>query len=120
MSDGMIPMVLAWGFVEVVRYLYLALNMFGIAPRFLTWLRYSLFYVLYPLGVYGEMRVLYDALPSIYDSEILSISMPNPWNFSFSFASYIWLLIHVIYLPGLYVQYTHMMAQRKRALSVDK
>jgi very-long-chain (3R)-3-hydroxyacyl-CoA dehydratase len=120
LSEGMIPMVLAWGLVEVVRYLYLALNMFGIAPRFLTWLRYTLFYVLYPLGVYGEMRVLYDALPSIYDSEWLSISLPNSWNFSFSFATYIWLLIYVIYIPGLYIQYTHMMAQRKRALSVGK
>lgn len=120
LSQGMIPMVFAWGLVEVVRYLYLALNMFGIAPRILTWLRYTLFYVLYPLGVYGEMRVLYDALPAIYDSEMLSISLPNSWNFSFSFATYVWTLLYVIYIPGLYVQYTHMMSQRKRALSTDE
>ena len=119
-SEGMIPMVLAWGLVEVVRYLYLALNMFGISPRILTWLRYTLFYVLYPLGVYGEMKVMYDALPSIYESEMLSVSLPNAWNFSFSFGTYVWTLLYVIYLPGLYVQYTHMMAQRKRALSVDE
>jgi len=119
-SQGMIPMVFAWGLVEVVRYLYLALNMFGIAPRILTWLRYTLFYVLYPLGVYGEMRVLYDALPSIYESEMLSVSLPNSWNFPFSFATYVWTLLYVIYIPGLYVQYTHMMSQRKRALSVDE
>ena len=111
-------MVLAWGLVEVVRYLYLALNLVNMAPPWLLWLRYTLFYVLYPLGVYGEMKVLFDALPSMSKSGILSVTLPNEWNFSFSFACYIWTLLYVIYLPGLYVQYTHMMKQRSKALSV--
>jgi very-long-chain (3R)-3-hydroxyacyl-CoA dehydratase len=118
-SSGMIAMITAWGLVEVVRYLYLALNMFGIAPKFLTWLRYSLFYVLYPLGVYGEMKVLFDALPELTSSDYFSVRMPNSWNFEFSFSGYIWVLLHVIYLPGLYVQYTHMIQQRKKALGAD-
>jgi very-long-chain (3R)-3-hydroxyacyl-CoA dehydratase len=116
-SAGVLPMVLAWGLVEVVRYLYLALNLFQMAPRWLLWARYSLFYVLYPLGVYGEMKVLFDSLPSLYQSRILSIQLPNKWNFSFSFASYVVVLLYVIYLPGLYMQYTHMMKQRHKALS---
>ena len=117
-SNGLVPMVLAWGLVEVVRYLYLALNLVNMAPRWLLWFRYTLFYVLYPLGVYGEMKVLFDALPSMSKSGILSVTLPNEWNFSFSFACYIWTLLYVIYLPGLYVQYTHMMKQRSKALSV--
>jgi very-long-chain (3R)-3-hydroxyacyl-CoA dehydratase len=116
-SSGLIPMILAWGMVEVIRYLYLALNMLDMAPGWLHWLRYSLFYVLYPLGVYGEMKVLYDALPYLESSRIFSVELPNEWNFSFSFSSYVWVLIYVIYLPGLYVQYTHMMRQRSKALS---
>lgn len=115
-SPGMVPMITAWGLVEVVRYLYLALNLFGMAPRVLTWLRYTLFYVLYPLGVYGEMRVLYDSLPDLIEGHLLSVSLPNPWNFSFSFASYIKVLLFVVYLPGLYVQYTHMIRQRGKVL----
>jgi very-long-chain (3R)-3-hydroxyacyl-CoA dehydratase len=113
----MIPMLIAWCLVEVIRYLYLALNMFGIAPRILTWLRYTLFYILYPMGVYGEMKVLIDSMPYLSESQILSITLPNSWNFAFSFASYIWVLVYVIYIPGLYVQYTHMISQRRRALT---
>ena len=119
-STGLVPMVLAWGLVETVRYLYLSLNMFQMAPRWLLWARYSLFYILYPLGVYGEMKVLSDSLPYLSKSRILSIELPNDWNFSFSFASYIYVLLYVIYLPGLYVQYTHMMKQREKALSSAK
>ena len=115
-STGLVPMLIAWGLVEVVRYLYLALNMFDMAPRWLLWLRYTLFYVLYPLGVYGEMKVMYDALPSLRESKILSVHLPNTWNFSFSFASFVWVLLYVIYIPGLYMQYTHMIKQRRKAL----
>ena len=116
-SSGLIPMVVAWGLVETVRYLYLSLNMYQMAPRWLLWARYSLFYVLYPLGVYGEMKVLYDSLPYLTKSGILSVNMPNEWNFSFSFSCYVYVLLYVIYFPGLYVQYTHMMKQRQKALA---
>lgn len=117
-SLGVAPMVVAWGLVEVVRYLYLSLNLFKRAPAWLTWLRYTLFYILYPVGVYGEMRVLYDALPYLQERSAFSVELPNDWNFSFSFSSYVSLLVHVIYLPGLYLQYTHMMGQRVRALGI--
>lgn len=116
-SYGLVPMVVAWGLVEVVRYLYLALNLLNAAPRWLLWMRYSLFYVLYPMGVYGEMRVLCEAMPYLKESGILSIALPNAWNFSFSFSGYVWVLLYVIYVPGLYVQYTHMIRQRRKALA---
>jgi hypothetical protein len=111
-------MVVAWGLVEVVRYLYLTLNLFKRAPDWLTWLRYTLFYILYPVGVYGEMRVLYDALPYLQERSVFSIELPNDWNFSFSFTSYVSLLVYVMYIPGLYLQYTHMMRQRVKAIGI--
>ena len=117
-SSGVAPMVAAWGLVETVRYLYLALNLFQRSPVWLTWLRYSLFYILYPLGVYGEMRVLYDALPYLQERSVVSLELPNCWNFSFSFSSYVSLLLYVIYIPGLYVQYTHMMRQRVKSMGI--
>jgi very-long-chain (3R)-3-hydroxyacyl-CoA dehydratase len=118
-SSGLIPMVLAWGMVEVFRYLYLAMNLCEAAPHWLLWSRYSLFYVLYPLGVYGEMRVLYDSLAELDQTQMFSIALPNVWNFSFSFSSYVRVLIYLVYLPGLYLQYTHMMRQRRKALYGD-
>ncbi len=83
-SFGNIPMVLAWSSVEIVRYLFLALNVIGIAPYPLLWLRYSLFYVIYPIGVYGEMKVIYDSLDRIEAEKFMSFDLPNEWNFGFS------------------------------------
>ena len=118
-SPGNFPMMLAWALVEIIRYLYLGLNVIGVAPYALLWLRYSLFYVLYPLGVYGEMRVLYDALPGLDGSGLWSPKLPNDWNFSFSFANYVRLFLVLAYLPGLVNQYTYMMRQRKTVLARD-
>ncbi|KAF4709464.1 hypothetical protein FOZ62_027930 [Perkinsus olseni] len=114
-SPGLLPMVIAWSVTEVVRYSYLGLHMSIGAPSFLKWLRYTLFLVLYPLGVYGEMRVIYDVLPVVERDHILSVAMPNAFNFSFNFAAFLKFLL-AIYLPGLYVQYTHMLHQRKKQL----
>ena len=119
-SFGNLPMVLAWSSVEIVRYLYLGLNVVGLAPYWLLWLRYSLFYVLYPVGVYGEMKVLYDSLALLDKTQFLSIDMPNVWNISFSFANYIRFFLWVLYIPGLYSQYMYMIKQRQNVLSKVK
>jgi very-long-chain (3R)-3-hydroxyacyl-CoA dehydratase len=114
-SSGVLPMVLAWTLVEIVRYLYLALKVIKLEPYFILWLRYSLFYVLYPIGVYGEMKVLYDALPGIDASGLHRMDFPNAWNFNFSFSGYIKLFLVFAYIPGLTFQYMHMMKQRRAA-----
>ncbi|KAE8670470.1 aquaporin TIP1-1 [Hibiscus syriacus] len=41
----------AWSLTEVIRYSYYALNIFGGCPSWLTYLRYTTFIVLYPLGL---------------------------------------------------------------------
>jgi very-long-chain (3R)-3-hydroxyacyl-CoA dehydratase len=115
-SSGNLPMISAWCFVEIVRYLYLALNLIGFAPFPLLWLRYSLFYILYPIGVYGEMKVLYDALPGIDNAGLGSISLPNNLNFEFSLGTYVRIFLVVAYLPGLFNQYTYMIKQRRVVL----
>lgn len=48
-------MVLAWSLTEVPRYSYYALGLIGLhPPPWLTWIRYSTFYILYPLGAGSE------------------------------------------------------------------
>ena len=120
LSEGNQYMLLAWCLVEVIRYPFLGMKSISTPPYVLTWVRYSAFYVLYPLGVYGEMLVLNSGLPSLTLNKTLSISMPNAWNIEFNFASYLTVLLYVVYLPGLAFQYSHMMRQRRNALSVDK
>ncbi|KAK1385928.1 hypothetical protein POM88_023663 [Heracleum sosnowskyi] len=55
----------AWCTTEVVRYPNYALNCFGTSPYVLTYLRYTLFIVLYPTGFVGELWLMYKALPFI-------------------------------------------------------
>ena len=51
----------SWGLVEVPRYLFYALNLVDAVPYPLFWLRYSLFAILYPTGITGELGCMYYA-----------------------------------------------------------
>lgn len=60
-------MLLAWAVSEVVRYSYFVFNLRRDSqgpkeiPALVTWLRYNLFYVLYPLGIGSEMALMWKA-----------------------------------------------------------
>lgn len=82
-------MCLAWALSEVVRYPWYAATTAGVCPYWLTWLRYSMFIPLYPVGVVGEMGAAFYSLPDIQERRLHSISMPNAWNFGFDYAIFI-------------------------------
>ena len=49
-------MLCAWSLTEVIRYSYFAIKQTGSAPPYwLHWLRYSAFFVLYPVGITSEL-----------------------------------------------------------------
>lgn len=81
-------MVLAWAISEVIRYPWYAAQLTGQCPFWLTWLRYTMFIPLYPIGVLGEIISIYHALPVLQDRKMYSIEMPNSFNFSFSYATF--------------------------------
>lgn len=56
-------MLIAWSITEVVRYGYFVFTLNGCIPGILTWLRYNLFFVLYPLGISSEMALIYKSIP---------------------------------------------------------
>eukprot|EP01099_Mayorella_cantabrigiensis_P000600 TRINITY_DN1265_c0_g6_i2.p1 TRINITY_DN1265_c0_g6~~TRINITY_DN1265_c0_g6_i2.p1 ORF type:complete len:118 (+),score=35.63 TRINITY_DN1265_c0_g6_i2:38-391(+) len=85
-------------------------------PYFLVWMRYTLFLVLYPLGVASEMGLMYVSLPHIKQTGLWSIRMPNAANMSFDLYTII-ILELIIWVPGLYTMYTYMLAQRKKVLA---
>lgn len=57
-------MVLAWSITEVVRYPFYALSLLGVEFAPLAWLRYTTFYLLYPLGAASEAFLMYASLPT--------------------------------------------------------
>jgi very-long-chain (3R)-3-hydroxyacyl-CoA dehydratase len=59
---GVLICCLAWSFAEITRYLYYALNILDKTAYVFTWCRYSLFIVLYPIGITGELICIYKAV----------------------------------------------------------
>jgi len=95
---------LAWGVTEMIRYGFFVWKE-GVSdaiPGWLMWLRYNTFFVLYPIGISSECVLMYLALEPAQDMEI----------------GYDWLLkaVLAIYVPGSYILYTHMMAQRRKTM----
>lgn len=112
-------MVFAWSLTETIRYLFYALNLLNIQVSVLTWLRYSLFIVLYPLGVSGEIGVLASAIPSGLLTKATNSSSPflmrTVFGPLFNWMPF-WLFVAVAYGPGLFFLYSHMLKQRSKVL----
>jgi len=79
-------MLLAWSMTEVVRYSYFVLSLTGQVPPFLIWLRYNLFFVLYPLGIGSEVWLVWSSIPAAFKK-----------NESLGYLLYV---IVAIYVPG--------------------
>jgi very-long-chain (3R)-3-hydroxyacyl-CoA dehydratase len=96
-------MLIAWSTTEVIRYSYFAVNLaYGRVPAYLTWLRYNTFFVLYPLGISSECWLVYSA-----------IGPARRWGLEYEWALR---AILFVYVPGAYILYTHMMAQRRKVM----
>lgn len=115
-SIGFPIALLAWSITEIIRYLYYFMNLNQFVPHFLTWLRYSSFIILYPIGITGELICLYAASRyALSAPEAYSYTFPNSWNFTFSFY-YFLMIVMLTYIPGFPQLYLHMFAQRRKIL----
>jgi len=116
-------MVASWALTEVVRYLFYAMNNPLVAgekntPHFMKvaryaclsttnliltlFCRYSMFLVLYPSGILGELGVLFS----------WARAAASPLNYAIY-------AIMAVYAPGSPVMYSHMMAQRRKTLRAE-
>lgn len=108
---------ICWSVTEVVRYSYYAVNTAGLNIFPLTWLRYSTFLLLYPLGITGELGTVYKALPEMtrHASEACGLSgscgVLAVGVYKLGFPGL--LLVYAICFPMLFGL---MLAQRKKAL----
>lgn len=96
-------LVAAWAVADGIRYLYLALNLHGKAPRGLVWLRYvqpmldmtmkadedryTMFYPLYPIGIGAEWWLMYKSIGPV--GEVSSVLPP------------VFYFLLALYVPGM-------------------
>ncbi|KAH6914156.1 protein tyrosine phosphatase [Coprinopsis sp. MPI-PUGE-AT-0042] len=112
-------MVFAWSVTEVIRYTFYALNLLGINSSLLVWLRYTTFYVLYPLGASSEAFLTLATLPQTILPTYLHSFPPKPIE-KWSIDQYARGILFLIWWPGLYAMYSYMIGQRRKVLGAPK
>ncbi|KAL8183162.1 UNVERIFIED_CONTAM: Very-long-chain (3R)-3-hydroxyacyl-CoA dehydratase 2 [Gekko kuhli] len=115
-EDSILLFVVAWTITEIIRYSFYTFSLLNHLPYLIKWARYTLFIVLYPMGVSGELLTIYAALPFVRQSGLYSISLPNKYNFSFDYYTFL-ILIMMSYIPLFPQLYFHMLHQRRKVLS---
>ncbi|KAM9962963.1 hypothetical protein ACTFIW_006184 [Dictyostelium discoideum] len=111
---GVWTMFFIWGLSELIRFPY---YLYGSnSPKFLTWLRYNAFIILYPLGFLSENILWYNMLPIILERRIHFIDMPNKFNFGFNYYYFllVWITLTLMVFPQ---QYIHMFKLRAKKMN---
>ncbi|KAJ7407874.1 3-hydroxyacyl-CoA dehydratase 2 [Willisornis vidua] len=98
-EDSVLLFVVAWTITEIIRYSFYTFSLLNHLPYLIKWARYTLFIVLYPMGVSGELLTIYAALPFVRQSGLYSISLPNKYNFSFDYYTFL-ILVMISYIPS--------------------
>ncbi len=113
-SYGYLIIFFAWSSIEIVRYSYYILNLikknysnFNI-PYLLIWCRYTFFIVLYPIGSFGEMLIIYNAQK--YFNKII-LWKNNVFNI---YVGNLFYPIYILFLPSLIFMYRYLFKQKKK------
>ena len=116
-SYGYLIIFFAWSSIEIVRYSYYILNLikknysnFNI-PYLLIWCRYTFFIVLYPIGSFGEMLIIYNAQK--YFNKII-LWKNNAFNI---YVGNLFYPIYILFLPSLIFMYGYLFKQRKKVFN---
>ncbi|CAD7969094.1 unnamed protein product [Amoebophrya sp. A25] len=113
-------MLLAWSITEAIRHAYLASNLLQLPSYLLKWCRYSFFFVLYPMGVSGELGSLAASWQDVQewplDRNSFDTWLINCAKTIIGVSGNSMFLLYAIYAPGLAFLYTHMISQRGKAL----
>ena len=99
----------AWAAVEVPRYAFYLFAAAGAAPPpALTYLRYSLFLVLYPAGIAGEVGCLLGALAHARTAA--------PGAAASAHVATLLIALVLLYPPGSFIMVRHMWCEREAKL----
>ena len=111
---GLLSLFLVWGISEIIRYPWYTLTTLQICPYPLTWLRYSAFIILYPIGILSELSGYYAAWPQIQTFTGYDLVVHGFVVFRFKY----WVVFGIIVLYPLAgpFLYFHMLKQRNKKL----
>lgn len=105
---------LTWSMIECVRYPYYLSQLFKVELDILTWVRYSIWIPLYPLGILCEGIICLRNIPYFEETGRLSLQLPNKLNWTFDMPTFLRLYLLLAMLPGAYLMMSHMAKVRAK------
>uniref|UniRef100_A0A336MJD7 Very-long-chain (3R)-3-hydroxyacyl-CoA dehydratase n=1 Tax=Culicoides sonorensis TaxID=179676 RepID=A0A336MJD7_CULSO len=109
-----------WASIETVRYPYYLSQLFGLEVGFLTWVRYTIWIPLYPLGILCEGVIILRNIPYFEETKRLSLEMPNDLNMTFCMPTFMKIYLLLLAVPGTYLMMSHMAKTRAKKLGADR
>uniref|UniRef100_A0A667Y042 Very-long-chain (3R)-3-hydroxyacyl-CoA dehydratase n=1 Tax=Myripristis murdjan TaxID=586833 RepID=A0A667Y042_9TELE len=108
-----------WSAIEIFRYPFYMLGCFDTEWKILTWLRYTIWIPLYPLGVLAEAVAVIQSIPIFDETKLFSIPLPKAIGTSISFSHVLHIYLVLMFL-GLFINFRHLYKQRKRRFRTKK
>ncbi|XP_017857653.1 PREDICTED: very-long-chain (3R)-3-hydroxyacyl-CoA dehydratase [Drosophila arizonae] len=105
-----------WSLVEIVRYPYYVSQLVKRDNGLLTWLRYTIWIPLYPMGLVCEGVILLRSIPYIEETKRFCVDMPNKWNWTFDMVLFLKVYLLLLALPGTFMVMSHMSKLRAKKL----
>jgi len=113
-------LLVTYASVEIVRYPYYLFRVYDMDIGILTWLRYTVWIPLYPIGFICEGVIALRNIPYFEETEKFSVMLPNRWNFAFYFPNMIRCYLLFGFFPMLYTQMWHMYQLRCKRLGIKQ
>ncbi|XP_044262033.1 very-long-chain (3R)-3-hydroxyacyl-CoA dehydratase [Tribolium madens] len=104
---------MTWSAIEIIRYPYYMSQLLKKENGLLTWLRYTAWIVLYPIGFICEGVIIFRNLIFMEQDNTWSVTISTPFEFTFKFATVLRLYLLIGMIPGMYTLMSHMYKQRK-------
>lgn len=108
-----------WSAIEIFRYPFYMLACFDTEWKTLTWLRYTVWIPLYPLGVLAEAVAIIQSIPIFDETKLFSIPLPKAIGTSVKFSYFLHIYLSLMFL-GLFINFRHLYKQRRKRFHVKK
>ncbi|XP_062945594.1 very-long-chain (3R)-3-hydroxyacyl-CoA dehydratase 3 isoform X1 [Cynocephalus volans] len=108
-----------WSTIEIFRYPFYMLSCIDMDWKVLTWLRYTVWIPLYPLGCLAEAVSVIQSIPVFNETGRFSFTLPYPVKMKVRFSFFLQIYLIMLFL-GLYINFRHLYKQRRRRYGQKK
>ncbi|KAF5925343.1 hypothetical protein HPG69_001787 [Diceros bicornis minor] len=108
-----------WSTIEIFRYPFYMLSCIDMDWKVLTWLRYTVWIPVYPLGCLAEAVSVIQSIPVFNETGRFSFTLPYPVKIKVRFSFFLQIYLIMLFL-GLYINFRHLYKQRRRRYGQKK